>query len=318
MLHERGHMYIVTGATGHIGNNVVRYLVSLNQEVSVLVRKYDDSLKDLPIDIKIGDVFNRTFLDEAINPGDIVIHCAGFIDLMNIEKYQSFRTNYLGTKRITDLCLRKNNRLVYVSSVDAIPKSKRGLVSEPLELNPKQLKTYYAKSKALATDYIMDLMRTGLNAVILYPSAVIGIHDYKPSAAGREILSVMNHRIVYSLRGGYNFIDVRDVAKAIVIASNSSINDHIILSNTDRTIHQLYLSIEKATNTKKFIIPIPSFIARLAVLFTPRYSQMMISAIQDNYHYSNEKMKKYLLPTLTPFEKTIEDTITWLSSNYKK
>ncbi|MBU1142327.1 MAG: NmrA family NAD(P)-binding protein, partial [Firmicutes bacterium] len=91
-------MYIVTGATGHIGNNVVRYLVSLNHEVRVLVRKYDDSLKDLPIEIKIGDVFTQTFLDESINPGDIVIHCAGFIDLMNIEKYQSFRTNYLGTK----------------------------------------------------------------------------------------------------------------------------------------------------------------------------------------------------------------------------
>jgi dihydroflavonol-4-reductase len=317
MLVERGLMYIVTGATGHIGNNVVRYLVSLNQEVRVLVRKYDDSLKDMPIEIKIGDVFTQTFLDESINSGDIVIHCAGFIDLMNIEKYQSFRTNYLGTKRIADLCLRKNNRLVYISSVDAIPKKKRGLVSEPLELNPKQLKTYYAKSKALATDYIMSLMRTGLNSVILYPSAVIGIHDYKPSAAGREILSVMKHRIVFSLHGGYNFIDVRDVAKAIVIASNSSIIDHIILSNTDKTIHQLYTSIERATNTKKFIIPIPTFIARLAVLFTPRYSQMMISAIRDNYHYSNLKMKKYLLPTLIPFDDTIKDTTIWLPTRHK-
>ncbi|MBU1142328.1 MAG: NAD-dependent epimerase/dehydratase family protein, partial [Firmicutes bacterium] len=265
----------------------------------------------------IGDVFTQTFLDESINPGDIVIHCAGFIDLMNIEKYQSFRTNYLGTKKIADLCLKKNNRLVYISSVDAIPKKKRGLVSEPLELNPKHLKTYYAKSKALATDYIMNLMRTGLNAVVLYPSAVIGIHDYKPSAAGREILSVMKHRIVFTLHGGYNFIDVRDVAKAIVVASSLSIKDHIILSNTDKTIHQLYISIEKATNTKKFIIPIPSLIARLAVIFTSRYSQMMISAIQDNYHYSNLKMKKYLLPTLIPFDETIKDTTIWLSSHDK-
>ena len=311
-------MYIVTGATGHIGNNVVRHLISLNQEVRVLIRKYDESLKNLSIDIKIGDIFSPIFLDESIHEGDIVIHCAGFIDLLNKEKYQSFRTNYQGTKRITDICLRKNNRFIYISSVDAIPKKKRGLVLEPLKLNPKLMKTYYAKSKALATDYIFNKIQCGLNAMILYPSAVIGINDFKPSAAGREILNVMRHRIVFSLKGGYNFIDVTDVAKAIVIASNSNLIDHIILSNTDQTIHQLYEAIESATNTKKFIIPIPSFIARLAVLFTTKYSQMMISAIQDNYHYGNEKMRKYLLSELTPFHQTIKNTIAWLQEHNKE
>ncbi|MDO9629641.1 MAG: NAD-dependent epimerase/dehydratase family protein [Acholeplasmataceae bacterium] len=311
-------MYIVTGATGHIGNNVVRYLISLNKPVRVLARKLDSSLENLPIEIEIGDVFNPIFLDKFINPSDIVIHCAGFIDLLNREKYQSFRTNYQGTKRIADLCLRKGNRLVYISSVDAIPKKKRGLVLEPLQINPKKMKTYYAKSKALATDYILELIHLGLNAVILYPSAVIGVNDFKPSAAGKEILSVVKRQVVFSLRGGYNFIDVCDVAKAIVIASDSNIIDHIILSNTDKTIFQLYQAIEKATKTKKIIIPIPSFIARLAVLFTSKYSQMMISAIQDNYHYSNEKMKKYLLPTLTPFDKTINETIVWLLAHQKE
>jgi len=311
-------MYIVTGATGHIGNNVVRYLVSLNHPVRVLVRRYDDSLKNLPIDIKVGDVFNQAFLDESIHAGDIVIHCAGFIDLLNKEKYQSFRTNYQGTKRIADLCLRKNNRLVYISSVDAIPKKKRGIVSEPMDINPKKMKTYYAKSKALATNYILNQISLGLNAIILYPSAVIGINDFKPSAAGREILSVLRHSVLFSLRGGYNFIDVADVARAIVNASHSKIIDHIILSNTDLTIHELYEAIEVATNTKKFIIPIPSFIARLAVLFTSKYSQMMISAIQDNYHYSNDKMKKYLLSDLTPFNITIEKTVSWLQEHYKE
>lgn len=311
-------MYIVTGATGHIGNNLVRYLLSQNKEVRVLARRYDDSLKDLSIEIKIGDIFSSTFIEESIHEGDIVIHCAGFIDLLNKEKYQSFRTNYQGTKRITDICLRKKNRFIYISSVDAIPKKKRGLVSEPLEIYPKKLKTYYAKSKALATNYVLKQIQLGLNAMILYPSAVIGIHDYKPSAAGREILNVVKHRIVFSLKGGYNFIDVLDVARAIYTASNIDLIDHIILSNTDRTIHQLYEAIENATHTNKFIIPIPSFIARLAVLFTPKYSQMMISAIKDNYQYNNEKMRKHLLPKLTPFDQTINDTVSWLINHYKE
>ncbi|MDI6452175.1 NAD-dependent epimerase/dehydratase family protein [Peloplasma aerotolerans] len=309
-------MYIITGATGHIGNNVTRFLVNKNQKVRVLVRKIDDSINDLPIDIKVGNIFDEDFLNEHILENDIVIHCAGYIDLLNKEKMQSFRTNYQGTKKIADLCLRKKNRFIYISSVDVIPKSKRGLVYEPISLTPKKMKTYYATSKAMATDYVLNQISNGLNALVLYPSAVIGVHDYKPSAAGKEILSVLNHKILFSLNGGYNFIDVKDVAKAIFIAANSSYRGHMILSGEDQTIKSLYRSIEKATTVPKLIIPLPTIIVRLAVFFSPKYSQMMITKIKENYHYSNQEMKKHLIPELTPFDQTIKESIEWLVKYY--
>ena len=309
-------MYIVTGATGHIGNNVVRYLLSKKHEVRVLIRKMDEALNDLPIDIKIGDVFDATFLNENIGSSDIVIHSAGYIDLLNRDRLLSFRTNYLGTKRIVDVCIEKKVRLVYISSVDAISKSKKGFVSEPEEINPKKMKSNYAISKALATEYVLDKMSKELNGIILYPSAVIGVNDFKPSAAGREILSVLSHRYVFALRGGYNFIDVRDVSEAIYQASISTKRDHIILSGYDKTVKELYHSIERATNTHKIIIPLPTLLVRIAVIFTTKYSQMMISTIQENYHYDNEKMRTYLLPNLIPFEKTMADTVEWLKKHH--
>ena len=70
--------FIITGATGHIGNNLVKKLIKLNKEVKVLVRKIDQSIKDLPIkgdtivgnDVWIGE--NVTIMP-GVKIGDGVI-----------------------------------------------------------------------------------------------------------------------------------------------------------------------------------------------------------------------------------------------------
>ncbi|MBE0700904.1 MAG: NAD-dependent epimerase/dehydratase family protein, partial [Acholeplasmataceae bacterium] len=305
-------MYIVTGATGHIGNSIVRCLLQHHETVRVLVRRTDISLNQLFIDLKIGDLSNEAFLDENIQRGDILIHSAGFIDLFNSQKLQSFRTNYHMTKKIVEVCERKGVRLIYISSVDALPKQKKGKIQEPILLNPRNHKYYYAKSKALATQYIMDRIPFGLSATILYPSAVIGINDYKPSAVGQEVMSALNHRILFSIKGGYNFIDVRDVSLAIYRASKMTSCDHIILSGYDKTVTDLYKTIESVSKKKKRIIRIPTFLVRFIILFYKKYSQMMITIIQSNHNYDNRRMKEMLLPELISFEQTILDTIIWL------
>ncbi|MDY0294727.1 MAG: NAD-dependent epimerase/dehydratase family protein, partial [Acholeplasmataceae bacterium] len=180
-------MYIVTGATGHIGNNVVRYLLSQNVNVRVLVRRSDESLEGLSIDKKISSSFDHDFLNAHINEHDIIIHCAAYIDLMNRDLMQTFRTNVQLTKRLIEVAKSKHCRFIYLSSVDVIPKQKRGLVKEPLVIDKTKNKSYYKTSKAVATNEVLRAIQHGLNGMVLYPSAVVGIHDYKPSAAGREI-----------------------------------------------------------------------------------------------------------------------------------
>lgn len=311
-------MYIVTGATGHIGNNVVRYLLSRGLKVKVLIRKMDQSLQGLDLEIAISQTFDYAFLNQEINASDIIIHCAAYLDLMNKSLVTSYRTNVQLTKRMVDIAINKKNRFVYLSSVDVIQKSKRGLIKEPLSLDVKKSKSYYKTTKSIATSYVYQALQHGLNGIILYPAAVTGIHDYKPSAAGREILNVLRHKIIFSIHGGYNFIDVLDVASACYQASIMSINDHIILSGHEITIKGLYETIEKITKTRKIIIPLPLFIVRLAILFSRTYSQMMISTIQENYHYDNHKMKEVLGIAPTPLNQTLSNTITWLKENDKR
>ena len=308
-------MFIVTGATGHIGNNIVRYLLEQKNDVRVLVRKKDVSLDGLDVDIRISQTFDEQFLDSVISNNDVIIHTAGYINLFNHDKMETFRSNVQLTKRIVNICLKKHCRLVYISSVDIISKPKVGLVKEPSHFTYEDMKkSYYQKSKLVATKFVYEKMKQGLDGVILYPSAVISPHDYKPSQVGKEIRHIINHKLLFSLKGGYNFIDVRDVAKAVYLASIKPMNDHIILSGYHLSIKELYESISKITNRKKTIIKIPLWLAYITVIFYKKYSNIMIKSLTENAYYDDTKRKVHLFDELIPFNQTLKDTIDFLAN----
>lgn len=99
--------YIITGATGHIGNNLIKKLIGLNKDVVILARKIDESIQNLQATYAIGNIFDVAFLEKVITSNDIVIHLAGVIDIKNNQKEQTLKINYEGTKIITDVCIKK-------------------------------------------------------------------------------------------------------------------------------------------------------------------------------------------------------------------
>jgi dihydroflavonol-4-reductase len=156
-------------------------------------------------------------------------------------------------------------------------------------------------------------MLTGLNGVILYPSAVIGPYDFKPSKIGFELKKIIKNRFLFSINGGYNFIDVRDVAKAIYLASKQTTQEQIILSGFHYQIKDFYDLISKMTHSKKVIIPIPIFFTKLFAIIHQHYSKMMIQSLLENDAYDDSKRKVHLFDELIPFEMTLSDTLKWLT-----
>jgi dihydroflavonol-4-reductase len=306
-------MYIITGATGHIGNNLVRLLLHQNESVKILARKSGPAIEDLKAITRLGDIFDPLFLAKEVQKGDIFIHIAGLIDLTNKKKFESFQVNYEGTKIIADFCLANQVFLIYTSSVDAIEKhSKNDLVVEPDSFHPERFKSVYAASKAAGTAYVSALMENkGLNATIVYPSAVIGINDFKPSAAGKEILACFSKKLLFYIKGGYNFIDVRDIAMAIYQSSVHHCYGHYILSGHRVTIREFFLEIAINLNRKVFLVRVSVILARIGAIFLHDVSEMMVDALLDNSNYSNAKMLRDLLPSLIPFSQTVKDTVLW-------
>lgn len=310
--------YVVTGATGHIGNTVVKELVKNNFDVRVLVRKIDNSIKDLPVDYRVGNVFEEKFLASNINKGDTVIHLAGIIDIKNKLKEETYRINYLGTKLIADICLNKGvTKLIYFSSTDVLKKSNiNEFINEPTRINPTYCKSNYAYSKAEATKYLLELQKNQekMNIIILYPSAVIGVNDFKPSYVGKVVRDVIKNKPQFGVDGGYNFVDVEDIAKFTVIMCKSNISDSFILSGTQISVSQLYKALNKVLNKTKKIRNLPMWLVKLSIPFVPYLSKYTLDTLGNKSKYDCSKAIKFGY-SITPFIKTIEKTVEFHKNN---
>lgn len=309
--------FIITGATGHIGNNLVKKLISLNKEVKVLVRKIDKSIENLPIKYIVGNVFDFDFLNNNITSEDIVIHLAGIIDIKNKNKEQVFKINYEGANLLTDICLQKNvKKYIYCSSVDAIEMKKGSLVKEPDQINIDNIKGNYGKSKALATIYVKKIMKENpsFNASIVYPSAVIGPNDWKPSAIGKMIQDSIDKKMQFGIKGGYNFVDVDDVVDAIITLAESDFKDDYILSGEIVSVYKMYQLTNQAIGIKRRIPRLPMFLVWLGIPFVPYLSPIVFELLKTNPEYDCSKAIRDLNYQHTNFEKTIKKTVNWFKN----
>lgn len=310
--------YIITGATGHIGNNIARCLIDDNKEVTILTRRIDSSINNLQAKIVVGDIFDKKFLTDNITSEDIVIHLAGVIDIKNNQKEKTMNINFEGTKTILDICvLQKVKRFIYFSTVDCIYKYKDEVIAEPTNIYPEKFSDNYSYSKALATKYVMDIrnMHYDMKINILYPSAVIGTNDYKPSSIGKVVKDIIEGKMQFGIKGGYNFVDVEDIAKVTLKILNNEVEGDFLLTGRDVSIYEFYDIVNKHLGRKKKTLKIPTFLVYPFIPFVPYLSKFVIKTINENHNYDNSKLKNVLEYELTSFDNTIEKTIQFFLNN---
>jgi len=182
-------MIVVTGATGHIGNVLIRELVTRKEIVRALVMPNDDcrSLTDLEIEVVRGDVTDLKSLESAFVGVNIVFHLAGIVTIMLGTKKLLERVNVGGVRNVAIASRTCGvRRLVYTSSVHAITEPPHGtVIDESQPFDPDRVLGEYARSKAQATILLLDeVSKRGLDAVICCPTGVIGPWDYGISNIG--------------------------------------------------------------------------------------------------------------------------------------
>lgn len=306
-------MIFVSGATGHIGNNVVRAFLEAKMPVTALIRRRSMALTGLDLTIFEGDLFDPTWLSSLLQEGDILVHCAGVIDFSKKDKIESEQVNVEGTRILLAICEAKKVRLIFVSSVDAIRKpTDGGPIRVPNTADLTGVKSHYSMAKAASARMVSERLDAGtLVGAIVYPAAVVGPNDYKPSRAGAELMSILKRKIVFDLRGGYNFVDVRDVALAIVHIVQKAMSGHFILGAHERTIREFYQTIRTVSKRRFMIVPIPVWLAKGGSVFFRRYTPVMIDAVLENHAYDTSRMTELLGRRPIEFEQTVLDTIRW-------
>ena len=325
-------VYIITGASGFLGNNIIRRLKQDNDnEIRAFVLNGESikSLENLKCKIYYGDVTKKESLssifENTYGKQVFVIHCAAIVYIKS--KYNTFvyNVNVNGTKNIVDKVLEINAKLIYISSVHAIPeRPKNELITETTNFNPDHVRGLYAKTKAEAAAYVMYAVKNkNLNACIIHPSGIIGPNDFGNSHLTELVKEVSNGKLFACVRGGYNFVDVRDVADGVISAcKNGTKGECYILSNKYITIKELTDLICGLQGRKKIKIVLPiSFAKIIAPVFeiyynlkkqTPLFTKYSLYTLSSNSNFSNEKAKKELNFKNRSMKDTIKDTVEWL------
>lgn len=325
-------MVLVTGATGHIGNVLVRKLIEDGQDVRVLALPWEDMtpLYNLPVEICLGDVLDFESLLRACKGIKTVYHLAGVISILPGSDDFMNNVNIEGTKNIIKAIHATNvQRLVYTSSIHAIQRAPHGVtIDESLPFDPDNPYGAYDRSKAIASLHVQQEAKKGLDAVIVCPSGVIGPFDFKGSEMGSLITDCIYSKTQFYIDGIYDFVDVRDVAEGIILArKKGKSGECYILSNEQTTILGIMDIVKIHANKYLKRIRMPLWAAYFASLFTPVYCRLTkkkpkftkysIEVVQSNSSICNQKAKKELGFKTRPLKQTIIDTINWAIQNQR-
>lgn len=324
--------YIVTGSTGYIGYVLVHKLIEKGYKpVKILIRN-EKALKrfeHLDIEYALGDITDQDFLNEHITKDSVVFHLAGMIDIGGFNKDLIYKTNIGGTKNIVEACKINNaEKLIYVSSVSAIVPPKKGIeIKEPTFFNSKKVAGDYAKTKAVTSEYVLNESREGkLNAVVCYPSAVIGPYDYNVSSVGDVVLNYMNNNFKAYTKGMYNFVDVRDVCDALISCYEKGKSGHdYILSGETITLKEMFVILNKILEKDKFPVTIPlwflKLIAPLIQLYylarkeTPILTRTSLKILNQNSVFDNSKSINNLDFNPRSAKESLTDMVNWFKEN---
>jgi len=321
-------IYLVTGASGHVGSTVANQLTAAGKSVRVLVLP-SESFIPTQTDVYYGDVRDkesmRSCFENCSGQPLVVIHCAGIVSIASGYQPIVYDVNVTGTKNLVDLCCEYSvSKLVYVSSVHAIPEKPKGQVIEEVEaFSADKVTGHYAKTKAEATAYVLDAAQKGLDATIVHPSGIIGPNDHRIGHTTSLIIEYSRGRLFTCVDGGYDFVDVRDVADGIIAACSwGKKGDCYILSNRYFKVGEILDMLHEITGKRKITRFAPTWMIRTAAPWTelyckisrkkPIFTPYSIYTLQSNALFSHRKASQQWGYSPRNMRETLADTVQWL------
>ena len=243
---------LVTGATGHLGANLVRALLAQGRPVRALVRGEATlgALEGLPVARVRGDVLDPAAVDAAVAGVDVVYHLAARISLIPSDAAVMGRVNVEGPRHVATACLRHGvRRLVHFSSVHALsPPEGDGVTDETRPPNVAPDAPAYDRSKSAGEVEILKAVARGLDAVIVNPTGVLGPYAFYPEHQLRFLLDVYHGVLPALLDGGFNWVDARDVVQgALAAETRGRCGERYLLSGTWVSARDVACAIEAAT-----------------------------------------------------------------------
>lgn len=330
-------LYLVTGAAGFLGSTICRQLVASGKRVRGFVLPGDKSAKYLPKEVEIceGDVCDvasvRNLFTVPEGTETVILHIASIVTVTPDYNPLVMDVNVTGTKNIIKVALERSEcrKMVYCSSTGAIPEVKKGKIKEVTYFDEDQVLGCYSRAKALATQAVMDAVKTqGLNATIVHPSGILGPEDYAVGETTNTLIQIINGKMPMGIDGSFNLCDVRDLAVATIAAVDKGRKGQCyILANEEvsfRDFAKMVCDESGCKPIKNFLpIGVANFIASMLEKRAkktgkePLMTTFSVYNLARNNNFDSSKAKAELGYVARPYTETIRDEIKWLKREGK-
>jgi dihydroflavonol-4-reductase len=319
-------MVAVTGASGHLGANLVRALAASGRRVRALVHRNGEGVAGLPVEVMHVDVLDRASLLPAFSKVDTVFHLAAKISAGWESEKVVRAVNIEGTRNVAEACLAAGvRRLVHTSSIHAFSLSPG---ASTLDENTPAAKDrscgVYGIAKAEGECAVLAAVAAGLDAVILNPTAILGPFDFQASAMGQVLLALARGKLPALVAdASYDFVDVRDVvAAALAAETRGRRGERYLLPGTRLSLVELAKLWAEVTGRPAPRWAAPMWLARFGAVFAPAWSRLRgrrplftsesLSVLRERRKVSGRKAEAELGHRPRPVAETLRDTFAWM------
>ncbi len=317
--------WLVSGGSGFLGINLVRFLLKRKQNVKII----DIASFDYPEKSKVkaiqGDIRDKKLVESAMKGVDVVVHTAAALPLYSSKEIFDIDVN--GTKIVLDCAFQnKVKRFIHISStaVYGIPDHHPLFEHDKLEgVGP------YGEAKVLAEKECEKYREKGMCVSILRPKSFVGPERLGVFAIYFDwIRRGKNVPIVGSGENRYQLLDVEDLCEAIWCCTTmpkNRVNDVFNIGAEQFTImKEDFGAVLKHAGHGKRIIPLPAtpviWMLRILELFklSPLYKWIYETASMDSFVSIDKAKKKLRWKPRYSNKAALIRTYKWYLSHFKE
>jgi dihydroflavonol-4-reductase len=324
----------VTGATGQLGSNLVHLLLEQGWQVRALARSQDKAHKILGntnAEIIIGDMEDVVSFASALQGVDTVFHTAAYFHEYYAEGNQQHwdklkKINVDGTQQLIEYSYQAQvKNFIYTSSSGVIGSTNDGSPSNETTPHTDLIwQNLYFRSKLQSEQFITTWVKThpAMSIVIILPSVIIGAGDNVPTAAGKSIISISQGKLTAIVPGGFEYVDSRDVAQAMISAVDKGRSgERYIISEGYHSIAEMVEVVSKICH-----VPLPStrlnytstmllaWVSEISAWFTgkpPAITRITVRTMCSQHPTTTQKAQSELGITYRSFEESLNAEIIW-------
>lgn len=297
---------LVTGGAGLVGQELISQLLGKGERVIALYNKTPLPDFNSPLLEQVHcDILDVTGLDEIMQGVTKVYHCAAIVTFNPSRRMELFKINVEGTANIVNASLKAGvKKMLHVSSVAALGRIRKNeTVNETMNWTEETSNSNYGESKYLGELEVWRGVGEGLEAVIVNPTIILGAGNWDSGSS--QIFKSIYDEFPWYAEGITGFVDVRDVAKAMISLMDSNISgQRFILSAANKSYKDVFTLIAQAFNKKVPHKKVTPFLARIVwrleaikTIFTkkdPLVTKETSKTALAVVNFDNSKLKKFL------------------------